>query len=196
MKNNILICLILTAIGSFLVACQSNPVPKPRGYFRIDLPEKNYRELLQLYPFSFLYPDYGEVSQYKGSIKPGENTDNWLNIDFPILKAHLYLTYKPVKNNLGILIEDSHSFVYKHVSKADAINQIEFVRPEKSVYGVLFDIKGNTATALQFFVTDSVSNFLRGALYFDCEPNRDSLAPLADFFREDIEMLMESFSWK
>jgi len=178
-----------------LTACKPTTGPKPRGYFRVDLPEKNYQELGKQYPFSFLFPDYAEISKYDGYLAEGENTDNWLNIDFPNFGAHIYLTYKTVENNLGDLIEDSHSFVYKHISKADAINQVELVRPEESVYGLLFDIKGNTATAVQFYLTDSVSQFLRGALYFDCEPNRDSLNPLIEFFRKDVEVLMESFSW-
>ncbi len=193
MKSNPIIYL-LAAI--FLVACNSNPVPRPRGFYRIDLPEKNYRDLVDSYPFSFKYPDYGEISKYEGKIEEGENTSNWLNVDFPEFRAHLYLTFKPVKDNLGQLIEDSHAFVYKHISKADAINQVEFISPETSVYGILFDIKGNTASSLQFYVTDSVSNFMRGAFYFDCEPNMDSLAPLISFFKKDIEVLMESFSWK
>ncbi len=195
MKSKTLIYLLLATIACLLVACHSNPVPRPRGYYRIDLPEKHYKNLVQHYPFSFLYPEYAVISKYKGSTIPGENTENWLNIDFPRFRAHLYLTYKPVEESLGKLIEDSHAFVYKHIVKADAINQEEFISPETSVFGVLFDIKGNTATALQFYITDSVSNFLRGALYFDCEPNRDSLAPLVDFLREDIEVLMESFTW-
>ena len=43
-----------------------------------------------------------------------------------------------------------------------------------------FSLKGNTATANQFFVTDSVKHFLRGALYFNATPNEDSLRPEPD----------------
>jgi len=179
----------------FLVACQSNSGPKPRGYYRIDLPEKNYVELAKDYPFTFVFPEYSEINKYEGVNREGEDTDNWLNIDFPSFGAHLYLTYKPVSNNLGDLIEDSHSFVYKHVSVADGIEQVTFINEEESVYGLLFDIKGNAATSLQFYLTDSISRFMRGALYFDCEPNRDSLAPLIKFLRRDIEVLMENFTW-
>ena len=45
----------------------------------------------------------------------------------------------------------------------------------------MYDLKGNTASSLQFFVTDSTRNFLRGSLYFNAEPNKDSLAPVMDF---------------
>jgi len=194
MKMKIKLPLILFII-CVVLACQSNPVPRPRGYFRIDLPVKEYRELPSIYSYCFQYPEYAKISKYEGSQDQSENTDNWLNIDFPDYKAHIYLTFKAIDQNLGQLIDDSHTFVYKHISRAEAINQTEFTNPEESVFGLLFDIKGNTATALQFYLTDSISNFVRGALYFDCEPNKDSLAPVIEYFRKDILVLMESFRW-
>jgi len=181
---------------SLIWGCQSDYAPRPRGYFRIDLPEKEYISLSPGFNFGFNYPAYGEIREYTGSLEKEKNTESWLNIDFPVINARLYLTYKPVKANLGSLIEDAHTFVYKHISRADAIVQNQFVSPEKSVYGVLFDIKGNAASSLQFYLTDSTSGFLRGAFYFDCQPNRDSLAPLIEFIREDIEVLIQSFYWK
>ena len=193
MKSNHIIYIVLVI---FFASCNSNHIPKPRGYFRIDTPAKEYRELGKRYPFNFEYPVYAEISKYQGSPEEKESVDNWLNIDFPAYKAHLYLTFKSVEDNLRELIEDSHSFVYKHVGMADAINQTEFMNSDNDVFGVLFDIKGNTASSVQFFLTDSVSSFIRGALYFDCEPNMDSLAPLISFFRKDVEYLMETFTWQ
>ncbi len=193
MKSNTYIFSIILIL---ITACNSSHIPKPRGYFRISTPEKDYIDMEKGYPFSFKYPIYAELNKYQGAQDKDEDVSNWLNLDFPALNAHLYLTFKPVENNLRTLIEDSHAFVYKHVGKADAIHQTEFISPETSVYGVLFDIKGNTASSLQFYVTDSISGFLRGALYFDCEPSVDSLAPLISFIRTDVEYLMETFSWQ
>jgi gliding motility-associated lipoprotein GldD len=192
MKIKILPILLLTIL---FVSCQSNTVPKPRGYLRIDVPEKKYQQLQGDFPFKFEYPVYAEISKYQGKASDESNTGNWINVDFPDYNAHIYLTYKPVNGNLGRLIEDAHEFVYKHVSKADAITQTEYLNPEKNVYGLLFDIQGNTASSVQFYVTDSTSNFLRGALYFNTEPNVDSLAPLISFFRKDVEYLMETLEW-
>ena len=67
---------------------------------------------------------------------------------------------------------------------------------ENRVYGILYDLKGNTATAVQFYVTDSVNHYLRGSLYFSAEPNADSLAPVISFFRDDIIHLIETLKWK
>jgi len=93
------------------------------------------------------------------------------------------------------LIDDAHVFVDKHTIKADAILQTRYEHPDQRVYGVLFEIKGNAASSIQFFCTDSVNHFLRGALYFDAEPNKDSLAPVIKFLKKDVEHLLETLHW-
>jgi gliding motility-associated lipoprotein GldD len=86
--------------------------------------------------------------------------------------------------------------VKNHITKAEAINEQEFNDKGNKVYGVLYDLKGNTASAVQFYVTDSVTHYLRGSLYFSAEPDADSLAPVITFFREDIIHLIETLKWK
>ena len=121
----------------------------------------------------------------------------WFNIEFPAYKAKIYLTYKDVNNDLDSLLDQSYNLnVKNHVSKADAIKEQVFSNRENKVYGILYDLKGNTASAVEFYVTDSVSHYLRGSLYFSAEPNADSLAPVIDFFREDIIHLIETLKWK
>ncbi len=83
-----------------------------------------------------------------------------------------------------------------HITRADAINEELIYNTDKRVFGILYDLKGNTATAVQFFVTDSINHFLRGSLYFSSEPNPDSLAPVIDFFRQDIAHMIETLKWE
>ena len=118
-----------------------------------------------------------------------------LNIVFPAQNGKVYFSYKKIKDNLSSLIEDSRTFAYKHTIKADAIKERVFQNEEDNVYGIMYEIEGNTASAVQFFVTDSVRHFIRGSLYFDAHPNKDSLAPLVSFIKEDVLVLMESIKW-
>jgi gliding motility-associated lipoprotein GldD len=68
---------------------------------------------------------------------------------------------------------------------------------ERRIYGVLYEIKGaEAASTLQFYVTDSLSHFLRGALYFNVSPNNDSLAPVIDFIEEDIRHMIGTLNWE
>jgi gliding motility-associated lipoprotein GldD len=191
--------IFILAIISAFYGCREIAVPKPRGHFRIDLPERKYVQfneepaLNAKIPLSFEYPAYGHLTFQK---EKGFD-QGWFNIEFPSYKAKIYLTYKDVKNDLDSLLDQSYKLNVKyHVSKADAIKEQVYSNREKKVYGILYDLKGNTASAVEFYVTDSLSHYLRGSLYFASEPNADSLAPVIDFFREDIVHLIETLKWK
>jgi len=175
-----------------VVACSENPVPKPRGYFRISFPEKNYRLLDTIYPFTFEYPVYGTIVKEENRQDEGE----WISVSFPAYKAKIHLSYKDISGNLNKLTEDARNLAYKHTYKADAIDEQVFTNPQKKVYGILYDIKGNSASSVQFYVTDSSRHYLRGALYFRCQPNKDSLAPAIEFFTADVVHLIETLRWK
>lgn len=184
---------ILLLIGwCSLYSCRETAVPKPRGYFRIDLPKKEYRLLDSICPFVFEYPVYGNISY-----NVGKNSEPcWFNLEFPRYKAKIHFSYKAINQNLEAILKETYDYAYSHSIKADAITEQPWQNREKKVYGILYDIKGNTASSIQFFVTDSTKNFLRGALYFSVEPDADSLAPVIQFFREDIIHLVETFNWK
>jgi gliding motility-associated lipoprotein GldD len=193
-KILIILLLLLSVIG-----CGEVAVPRPRGHFRIDLPDHKYILFEGLgennlkVPLSFEIPVYGHLTSHpeKGS-DPG-----WFNIEFPRYKAKIYLTYKEVDNDLDSLLDQSYDMnVKNHVSKADAIKEQVYNNPGHKVYGILYDLKGNTASAVEFYVTDSINHYLRGSLYFASEPDADSLAPVIDFFREDIMHLIETLKWK
>jgi len=173
--------------------CEQNYIPKPRGYFRIDLPEKQYIRFDSTHPYSFEYPAYARViPDNRPSSEPF-----WMNLDFPGFKGTIHISYKKVDGNLVEYLEDARTFVVKHIPKADAINDSLIYRPEDRVYGLIYYIGGaGAASPCQFFVTDSSSRFLRGALYFNVPPNNDSLAPVIDFIREDIRHMLKTFKWK
>jgi gliding motility-associated lipoprotein GldD len=175
-----------------LIYCKKSYNPKPYGYFRIEFPEKKYQIYKSDCNFSFEIPVYGEVIPVKESYAE----PCWYNVVFKNYNACFYLTYKPLHDNLAVHVEDIRTIVYKHSIKADDIIESPINEPEKSVYGILYDIKGNTASSVNFYITDSISGFLSGSLYFNVRPNKDSLAPAIDFFHEDIVHLIKSFNWR
>ena len=93
-------------------------------------------------------------------------------------------------------MEDVRTLVYKHIVKADDIVENIIIGPESKVYGIIYDLSGNTASTSTFFLTDSTNHFLTGSLYFSSHPNKDSLAPVMKFFEEDIVHLTRTLSWK
>ncbi len=177
----------------FINACKNPPVPKPRGYFRIDLPEHRYRLLDSIYPYAFEIPVYAKVS-----VDPNAGNEPYrINIDYPGYHGRLHLSYKKVNNDLAVFTEDAHELVMKHIPKASAIDEIRIDSDARRVHGLIYDIKGSgAASPYQFFVTDSTGHFLRGALYFSVLPNNDSLAPVIAFVKEDIQHMLETLRWK
>ncbi|MBU0487562.1 MAG: gliding motility lipoprotein GldD [Bacteroidetes bacterium] len=189
-------CLLILPGVLFLVACGGEDqtfMPKPVGYYRITMPEKEYQVFDTIFPYSFEYPRYSHIEP---DMNPGAEK-YWINITFPQFRGKIYLSYLEVKNNLNLYLEDTRTFTNKHIPFATAISERVIVNDTNRVYGILYKIEGSqTASSLQFFLTDSTTHFLRGALYFDAIPNNDSLAPVIDFIGQDIDHLIETLKWK
>jgi gliding motility-associated lipoprotein GldD len=172
-------------------SCKRHYTPRPEGFIRIDLPEKKYQNFDSTCPFSFAYPVYATINPDHSRI----TEPCWLNIDFSRFHARIHLSYHQVGDDLAMLMEDSRTFAYKHSIKADAIEESIISYPERHVYGILYDIQGNAASSVQFYLTDSTRHFIRAALYFNIKPNYDSLAPVIEFIREDVIHLTETLVW-
>ena len=192
MKRRFIVIFIMLA--AFIYSCETHYTPRPRGYFRIDLPEKNYIRFDTAYPFSFEYPVYAAVEP---SPAAGPEDKYWINIQFPRFKATLHLSYKQVNNNLITYLEDAHTLAVKHIPKADAIYDSLIIDRDRDVFGLVYQIEGTeVASPYQFFLTDSTTNFVRGALYFNVVPNNDSLEPVINFLEKDLDHFINTFRWK
>lgn len=174
--------------------CTPHYSPKPRGYFRVVLPEKEYDTLSSGCPFVFDVPVYARQEPDRSA----EAQPCWMDINFPQFNARIHLSYMPVsgRDNFNELVEDARTFAFNHTVRATAIDQQRISRPDANVYGLKYDIKGNTASNIQFFVTDSTRHYLRGALYFHEKPRLDSIQPVLDFIKADIDTLIQSIRWK
>ena len=184
-------------IAGLLAACNSEYSPKRRGYFRIDFPKHEYRLFDKPgYPYTFEYPVYAQVVQDSTFFESSPENPYWINVIFPQFNGKMYISYKEVgKNDFNKLVNDAFTMTYKHSSKATEIRD-SLMRTPNDISGVFFEVGGNAATAKQFFVTDSVKHFLRGALYFDATPNEDSLSIVNDFLQTDMQHLINTLQWK
>lgn len=181
----------------FAFSCNTPYTPKPKGYYKINFPEKKYRQFnLPGYPYTFEMPEYATVT--KDSSFFGGATENpwWININFPGFNGRIYISYKQIgSNSFSKLLNDAFALSNKQTSKAYSIDDSVFVTPN-NIHGVFFKVGGDVATANQFFLTDSTKNFFRGALYFDATPNEDSLKIVNDFLLDDMKHLINTFKWK
>ncbi len=184
--------LFITALAAS--SCDDAAVPKPVGYYRIDMPDHEYKDKNPDCPFSF------EISEYSRMVlteNPDSVTKCWFSIAYPGYHVQIYITYKPiVGDDLRQYIEESRSLAYEHQIKASRISMDPIRRDSARVFGLTYDLGGDVASPYQFYLTDSTQHFLRGSLYFNARPNPDSIAPVLDFVRKDLEHFIESLRWK
>jgi len=183
-----IIGMVFMVLGLLLfTACKDDVFPKPASHLRLDYPVAKYVDFENQCPFSF--------EMNSNAVIKGEK-DCGFAISYPKMKATIYLTYKPVNNNINFLLKDAQKLTYEHVIKADDILEQPYLNPTKKVYGMFYRVDGNAATNSQFYVTDSTKHFVTGSVYFYAKPNFDSIMPAASYVRNDMQRLMETLKWK
>ena len=186
MKTKYLIPILL-----IISACGKNYTPRPYGFFRITFPPHSFEKHKDKEPYSF------EIN-HLARVKPDSSEDAepfWVNVEYPSYKATIHISYKTLDNNIAEVLEDTRTLAYKHAVKADAIDEEVITDKKRNIYGLIYTIKGNAASPIQFFLTDSTKHYLRGALYFNISPNKDSLAPVVDYIKKDVHQLINTFEW-
>jgi gliding motility-associated lipoprotein GldD len=185
----------------FFYSCRPEEyVPKRRSYARVDTPaEHTYQTFDQAnFPYTFEYPTYANISRDTLIFEKTPDNSYWININFPEMGSTIYLSYKNINSSqtLAKLLEDAHFMSYYHTKKADYLQSDFSFRNNQGVQGYLYEWGGDAASKYQFVATDSLHHFIRGALYFNCTPNADSLKPLNDFIKTDIQQLLKTIRWK
>jgi len=168
-------------------------VPKPKGFLRLDYPEVKYVNFNHDPAFSFDKSIWCDVYQ---SVRQDAFVQKQINLVYPTQNAVLYCNYTSLTyNDLNRLLLDAETRTQKHTVKADAIEMQPYADDVNKVYGMLYDVSGDAASPIQFYVTDSINHFLSGALYFSSQPNYDSIRPAIDYLRTDVRHLLETLRW-
>lgn len=173
-------------VAILLISCEDDVLPKPKAYLNLTYSDATYQKTLKNKPYLF------ETSKNVIII---EQPNYWMQIKYPKLKASIEITYRPVQSNLKELLTESEKLVYKHAVKAEQIITKDFEDAQKRVFGSMQEISGNAASQIQFHLTDSTKNFIKGALYFHTKPNYDSILPAVDYIKKDIMRLIETLEW-
>jgi len=184
---------ILASVAIWFFSDGDAAMPKPRGYFRIELPQQKYRSYESECPLTMDVSQGAQMELFRDRKSPDSC---WFNIYYPKLNARVHCSYIEVNGRLNSLIDDAYGFAAKHEMKASALRRTKVADSARKVYGIVYDIEGDAASSLQFFLTDSTDHFLRGALYFFNSPNADSIAPALDFVRADVIRLTETLRWR
>lgn len=182
--------ILLPLLSIFILclsSCKKEVLPKPQAYLALDYPKATYKGFVDsINGYSFQKNDLASVKK---------TSSNSLEVHYPEMKATIFINYKPVDNNLDLLLKDAQKLTYEHFIKADQIIEHPFENPENDLTGILYEIEGNAATNVQFYATDSQKNFLVASLYFYAKPNFDSIYPAKEYLHKDMVNILESLQW-
>jgi gliding motility-associated lipoprotein GldD len=187
------ICLLAAGCG-LLAGCQRDYLPKPLGYNRLVLPEQEYRPLPDTLPYFFEYSTHATLLPDTSGLRERF----WVEIYYPELKSNVHITYKQIMNNEQLLKEfmnDAYKLAAKHQIKAYAIDEA-IVKTPTGKTAIVVELQGEVPSQMQFTITDSTKNFVRGALYFNTKVHNDSLKPAIEYMKKDIMHMVNTFEWR
>jgi gliding motility-associated lipoprotein GldD len=188
---------ILILVALVMGGCTQDNIPREKAYPAYTLPERGYTKYTSDCPYEFEYPKYATILK-KDSMFDHKilNEKCWLNLELRPVNATLHISYKtvPHPDTLTKLMEDAYKLTTKHTQKADYIK--DSIIDEPNLKGIWYDVGGNAASSIQFFLTDQKQHYLRGSLYFAVAPNIDSMQPILDFVSKDIKHIVHTFKWK
>ncbi|WP_124642180.1 MULTISPECIES: gliding motility lipoprotein GldD [Amniculibacterium] len=179
--------IVFVLLGSLLFSCSEDAHPKPYGELRLEYPKAQYQKF-DACSYDFEYSNFAKITDAK---KPC-----WYYIDYPEMKAKVFITYFPIKNDFVQHVKESEKMVYEHTIKASSIDTKSFNYPDRKVYGNFYELKGQSASNIQFYITDSTKHYVTGNLYFNTRPKPDSLAPAVGYIKQDLLRLIDTFHWK
>ena len=175
--------LILT----IFISCKDEAVPKPASHLRLDYPIAEYAYFENKCPYVF---------EMNANAIIKEKAPCQFTIDYPKMKATIFLSYKTVNGDINLLLRDAQKLTFEHVIKADDIIEQPYINSDRKVYGMFYQVQGNAATNAQFYVTDSLKHFVTGSVYFYTKPNFDSIMPATSYIKNDMKAIMETIKWK
>ena len=199
MRKSLIKTLTLLACISFFSCIEDTVhVPKPRMYPKIEYPTKNYIDFDKDYcKMTFQYPEYAHIEKDNYFFEGNPVDPCWFSIQYSVFNGTLFCSYIPIDDRAHYdkLINESFRLVEEHNSKANSRKE-EYIQNKNGVGGLYFSLKGEVATNMQFILTDTTEHFFRASLYFNTKVAPDSIRPIYNFVREDVDKMIETFDWK
>ena len=191
--NLIRFSVLILVLGLFAGCDEYVPTPRKHAFPRMDLPTQDERDYLPLNlescPFNFSYPVGGNI---EGKMKDSCVMD----INFPAYNLTWHLTYRHIPTSgkpHGVHFEEFRRLIYKHAKKG-RIQEANYQTPAGQ--GRWFEIYGEVGTPAQVFFTDSLQeNLLMISMYYQDATTRDSLQPLTNYMKEELDHAFQTLNW-
>ena len=171
----------------FLFSCSNqSTIPKPKAFFYNELTEPNYVNYNSNCGYSFFVNSKNDLDSENCNIKIINSS----------LNSTIYLSPILIENNFNLIDSDFSKKINENSSKAFSVNVSEFNDLKNKVFAKYYSFTGNAPSNTRFYITDSISVYLTGSLYFDSKPNYDSLLPSIFLVNNEIRKMIQTFKWK
>jgi len=192
--------LIFGLLQFWIYGCRERtvPIPKPRAYPRVFFPARNYVAFRQQEcPLTFLYPDYMQLIRREHFFDEQPAHPCWFDLDASALGAKIHCSYSPIESGKAFdeLVSDAFKMADRINQRANYMDEIR-VANAQGVSGFLMEFSGAAASPLHFYLTDSTRHFLKVSLYYQSKVAPDSLAPMTNFLREDLAVMINSMTFE
>ena len=187
--NKIISLLVVFSI--LLCTCSDSNLPKQTAFLRIDFPEPKY---LAFKETNHLFDFYYNASAVEIKTKNSKQ----LSLLYPKINFSIDLSIQ--KLNKPKDLEDNFSDFYllldTHSKKSNGVFVREYEDLNKRIFSQIYEISGGVASPIQFYITDSTSNFIKGSLNLNFKSNYDSIFPSIQYVKKDVLILVESLNWR
>tara|TARA_B100000900_G_scaffold181937_1_gene154342 strand:- start:3691 stop:4290 length:600 start_codon:yes stop_codon:yes gene_type:complete len=173
------------------VLTNDSNLPKQKGFLRIDFEEPSYSLLNDKeIPFEFYYNST--------SVIVNQISSKTLKLNYEKLGMSLDLSINKLYDNGEFLsyLSDFNLLLDSHTKKSNGFFLKEYENINYSTYGKIYEFRGNVASPIQFYITDSTSNFISGSINLKFKSNYDSIFPSIQYIKDDILFLFQSINWK
>ena len=173
-----------------IFSCKENNLPKQNGFLRIEFKEPYYSIYEETdTSFNFYYNSNSTDLDQIGN--------NQFLFDYSDINLYLNLSFYNIKNNhdLEKKVGDFSLILDTHTKKSNGVILREYDNDNRRIFGKLYEIKGDVASPVQFYLTDSISNFISGSVNLKFKSNYDSIFPSIQYVKNDILVLFESINW-
>ena len=172
-------------------SCENNfNLPKPDAYLRIEFNEPKYLN----------YEDLNsQIDFYYNSSSSSINqiSSKSINLNYENLGMSLDLSFNKLSSENEVInyITDFNLLLDTHTKRSNGFLVKEFENVEYSTFGKIYEFKGDVASPIQFFITDSLNNFIQGAVNKEISSKYDSIYPSIQYIKNDILVLFESINF-
>ena len=186
---NKIISLLLIFFSIFYSCIDSN-LPKQSAFLRIEFPEPNYIAPNEIkLPIDFYY------NLSAADINVTNSKQFSLNYPKMNLIVDMSLNKITKREDLENNFRDFSLKLETHTKKSNGIFIREYEDLNNRVYAKIFELRGDVASPIQFYLTDSTSNFINGSLNLKFKSKYDSIFPTIQYVKNDILVLVESLNW-